>query len=94
MCVLVTQLCMPPCDRMDCSPLGSSVHGILQAEYWIGLSFPPSGDLPNRGIELGSPALHCTHSSEPPGKPLIDPIYPSNSTLRYISKRNENTQDK
>jgi len=28
--VLVTQLCPAVCDSMDCSPLGSSVHGILQ----------------------------------------------------------------
>ena len=41
-------------------------------EYWSGLSFPTSGDLPNPGIEpmsLASPALageFCT--TEPPGK--------------------------
>ena len=34
--VLVTQLCLTLCDSMDCSPPGSSVHGILQAEYWGG----------------------------------------------------------
>ena len=28
---LVTQLCLTLCDPMDCSPPGSSVHGILQA---------------------------------------------------------------
>ena len=26
-------------------------------EYWSGLPFPSSGDLPNPGIEPGSPAL-------------------------------------
>ena len=26
-------------------------------EYWSGLSFPSPGDLPNPGIEPGSPAL-------------------------------------
>ena len=35
----------------DCSPLGSSVHGVFQQEYWSGLPFPPPGDLPNPGIE-------------------------------------------
>ena len=25
------QLCLPPCDSVDYSPPGSSVHGILQA---------------------------------------------------------------
>ena len=29
--VLLAQLCQTLCDPMDCSPLGSSVHGILQA---------------------------------------------------------------
>ena len=31
LCVLVTQLCLTFCDPIDCSPPGSSVHGILQA---------------------------------------------------------------
>ena len=39
---------------MDCSPPGSSVCGIVQQEYWSGLSFPTPGDLPDRGIELKS----------------------------------------
>ena len=28
---LVSQLCLTLCNPVDCSPLGSSVHGILQA---------------------------------------------------------------
>ena len=36
---------------MDCSPQGSSVHGILQARRLECLPFPPSGDLPNPGIK-------------------------------------------
>ena len=28
------------CDPMDCSPPGSSVHGISQQKYWSGLPFP------------------------------------------------------
>ena len=38
-------------------PTGSSVHGILQQEYWSGLPCPPPGDLPDRGMKLGSLAL-------------------------------------
>ena len=38
---------------MDCSPPGSSVHGILRQEYWSGLPFPSPGCLPNPGIEPG-----------------------------------------
>ena len=35
------------CDPMDCSPLTSSVDGIFQTRILCGLSFPPSGDLPD-----------------------------------------------
>ena len=50
-------------------PRGQSVHGILQARIleWVAISFP--GDLPNPGIEPGSPALQADAlPSEPPGK--------------------------
>ena len=35
------QSCLPLCDSVDCSPLGSSVHGILQARIleWAAISF-------------------------------------------------------
>ena len=48
------------CDPMDCSPPGSSVHGILRARILEWVTMPPPGDLPNPGIEpmsLMSPAL-------------------------------------
>ena len=39
-------------------------------EYWSGLPFPSPGDLPDLGIEPGSPAFQAdTLPSEPPGKP-------------------------
>ena len=38
-CVLVMLSHVQLCNAMDCSPPGSSVHGILQA-YWSGLPFP------------------------------------------------------
>ena len=98
------------CDPMDCSPPGSSVHGILQArilewvaipfsrgsskprdrtqvsciagrfftslatreaqEYWSGQPIPFPVDLPDPGIELGSPALQADSSpAELPGNP-------------------------
>ena len=53
----VTQSCLTLCDPMDCSPPGSSIHGIFQARYWSGLPFPSPGDLPDLGIEPGSPTL-------------------------------------
>ena len=52
---LVAQLCPTLCDPVDCSPPGSSAHGILQARYWSGLPFPPPGDFPDPGIKPTSP---------------------------------------
>ena len=44
--------------------------GFSRQEYWSGLPFPSPGDLPNPGIEPGSPALQeDALTSEPPGKP-------------------------
>ena len=44
--------------------------GFSRQERWSGLPFPSPGDLPNPGIEPGSPALQAdTLLSEPPGKP-------------------------
>ena len=48
------------CDPMDCSPPGSSVHGISQARILEWFAFPTLGDLPDPGIKpasLVSPAL-------------------------------------
>ena len=38
---LVAQSCQSLCDPRDCSPLGSSVHGILQARIleWVAILF-------------------------------------------------------
>ena len=45
--------------------------GFSRQEYWSGLPFPSPGDLPNPGIEPGSPALQADALlSEPLGKPL------------------------
>ena len=39
--VLVAQSCPTLCDTVDCSPPGSSVHGILQARIleWLAILF-------------------------------------------------------
>ena len=56
--------------RVMCPP-GSSVHGILQVEYWSGLLCPPPGDLPNPGIipESLTSLLHWQAGSLPPAPP-------------------------
>ena len=42
---------------IDCSPPGSCVHEIFKARVLEWLPFPSSGDAPNLGIKLVSPAL-------------------------------------
>ena len=71
-CVLVARSCPTLCDPMNSSLPGSSVDEILQARILSGLPFPSLADLPNPGIELGSPALQADSlPSEPPGNPFL-----------------------
>ena len=39
--VLISQSCLTLCDPTDCSPPGSSIHGILQARIleWVAIPF-------------------------------------------------------
>ena len=65
---------------MDCSPLGSPVHGILHVS---GLPFPSPGDLLDPGIEPTSPVLavrFCT--SEPPRKSTINATLTVTETVK------------
>ena len=76
MCVFQVTSAVSLCNPMDCSPPGSSVHGILQEEYRSGLSCPPLRDLPDPGIEPTSLCLlHWQAGSlplVPTGKPRIE----------------------
>ena len=74
-CMLAAQSCLTACDPMDCSPPGSSIHGIFQVRIleWLAISF--SRDLPHPGIELASPTLQADSlPTEPQGKPRITPM--------------------
>ena len=67
--MFIAYSCPTLCDPMDCSPPGSSVHEISQTRILGGLPFPSPGDLPDPGIEPGSPALQAdTSPSEPRGE--------------------------
>ena len=67
---LVAESYLTLCDPMDCSPPGSSVHGISQARILEWAAIPFSGDLPDPEIEPGVPALQADSLlSKPPGKP-------------------------
>ena len=78
------QSCSTLCDPMDCSPSGSSVHGIFQARILKCIATPfsrkgdPSPGSPDPGIEPGPPALQADSlPPEPPEKqcrrPRFDP---------------------
>ena len=49
-------LCVTPWTAACQVPLSM---GFSRQEYWNGLTYAPSGDLPDPGIELASPALKC-----------------------------------
>ena len=52
--------CVLLCDLMDCSPLGSSVHGIYQAQNTgVGCHFLPQGIFPTQGSNPS--LLHLLH---------------------------------
>ena len=64
-CVSVCKLpqsCLILCDPMECSPPGSSVHGISQSRLLEWVAMLSSRDLPNPGIEPTSPALQADDS--------------------------------
>ena len=45
------QLCPALCDPVDCGPLGSSLHGILQARILVWIAIPSSRDFTDPGIQ-------------------------------------------
>ena len=55
--MLAARLCSILSNPTDCSPPGSSVHGILWARILEWVAFPSLGDLPDPGSNLG--LLHC-----------------------------------
>ena len=70
----VTQLCLTLWDPMDCSPPGSSIHGILQAGILEWAAMPSS-----RGSSQPRDWTHISHfcctagrffTAEPPGKSI------------------------
>ena len=66
-CAKLLQLCPILCSPMNCSPLGSSVHGILLAGYWSGLPFHSPEDLPDPGIKpWQADSLPPSHTGSPP----------------------------
>ena len=85
------QSCLTPCDPMDCSPPGSSVHGILQARIleWVAM---PSSRHSAPGTESASSVscigrrilYHYSHRRSPPPQ-----IYKPSLIMRKTEKPQE-----
>ena len=78
---------------MDCSPLGSSVHGILPARILEWVVMPSPEDLPGPGIEPISPSLiGGFFTPEPLGKLILQKHY-SEYVMLLVKARNGDTQN-
>ena len=62
--MIVLQSCLAPCDPVDCSLPGSSVHGILQAIPLLQGIFPTQGS--NPGLPHCRQILYCLSRWESP----------------------------
>ena len=81
--VLVAQSCPTLCDPVDCNPLDSSVHGILQAGILEWLAGPFSGDLPYSGTEPRSPYHPYLQADSLPSEPQRKPQYETHTTSQW-----------
>ena len=68
----VAQSCLTLYDPMDCSPPGSSVHGISRARLleWVAISFSWGSSQP-KDQTCVSTLAKLFFTTEPPGKPAV-----------------------
>ena len=83
--VSVTQSCPTLYDPMDCSPRGSSAHGILQQEYCSGLPFPSPGD-PGVAISFSRGRIGFLLQSLYLSDPGIEPKSPALQTDSLLTE--------
>ena len=71
------QSCPTLCNPMDCSPWGSSVHGILQTRIleWVAMPSSRGSSQPRdwTHISCSSCIADRFFTTEPPGEPELDP---------------------
>ena len=78
--LLVAHSCLILCDPMDLAHKAPLSTEFLRQEYWSGLPLHSPRDLPNPGVEPGSPALQAESLlSELPGE--------SNLNVKMSSKQ-------
>jgi len=79
--VLVTQLYLTLWDLMDCSPPGSSVHGISQVRIleWVAMPFSRGLSWPRDRTYIGRQILSCLrHQGSPQQRPS------GSQSLKYL----------
>ena len=99
---LVAKSCPTSCDLMDCSPPGSSVHGISQARMleWVAISFSRGSSQPRDWTWVshiaGDPLLLQVDSlpTEPPWKPWISWVDPKSTDTCHFERQVKNTEKK
>ena len=70
-CVLAAQSCLTLCNPTDCSPLGSSIHGILQARIleWVVCTSSKGPSQPRDGT-----CISCLLHWQVGSLPLVPPM--------------------
>ena len=91
---LIRSLCPTLCSTIDCSPPGSSVHGILWARVleWVVIPFS-RGIFPTQGLDLGLPhcrriLYHLSHQGNPLGRSFSRLIFSPLSLLSPLPDEN------
>ena len=83
---LLTQSCPTLWDPMDCSPPGSSVHGILQARIlgWVAISFSRGSSQPRDRTQVSCIVGRCfnlsnywidKHNTDQSGNKIVKTFY-------------------
>ena len=83
--VLVTQSCPTPCDSMDCSPPGSSVHEIFQARIleWVAIYFSRGSSQPRDQTWVSCTAgIFFTIQGKPKNPQTTSQFYSSHSLVK------------
>ena len=81
------------CNPMDCSPPGSSLHGISQARILKWVAFPSPGDLTSQGANLHllnwqADSLPLSHQGSPLGKTYW------RAYIKWVEQRNVYSTEK
>ena len=82
-CMSVVQSCPTLCDPMDCSPPGSSVHGILQARIlgWAAIPFSRGPSRPRDRTQVSCTASRFFTCLSHQGNSLICKVNKTESPL-------------